>query len=146
MVNVFIEVEAGSCNRHKFNEKTLEHLGVRTEPLPYPYPYGFIIGTSADDGCCVDCYVITKSRLEPGTIVACEPAGLMEQYEGEEIDHKVLAVIPEQEMELGPKLLEELQEFIYAIFDTLPEAAVRVEGIVPKEAALRYLEAQQSAL
>ena len=105
MIKVLIQVEAGSCDRNLYNERTLEYLETQRGSRPYPYPYGFIIGTSATDGDCVDCYLITSDRLAAGTIVECEPIGLLLQDENGEVDHKVLAAIPGQEVVIGQELL-----------------------------------------
>src|SRR5262245_8044317 len=101
MIKVCIEVEAGSCEKHRYNEKTLEYQGTRWSARPYPYPYGFILGTRAADGDNVDCYLITTERLQAGTIVECEPIGLLEQDEDGEVDHKVLAALPGQDVNAG---------------------------------------------
>ena len=61
MIQVLIQVEAGSCDKHFYNERTLEYRETRRITRPYPYPYGFTIGTSAADGDCVDCYLITHA-------------------------------------------------------------------------------------
>jgi inorganic pyrophosphatase len=143
MIKMLIQVEAGSCDKKFYNERTLEYRETRHGSRPYPYPYGFIIGTSAADGDCVDCYLITNDPLKSGTIVECEPIGLLEQDEDGEADHKVLAAIPGQDVELGPELLRELQNFIYAIFARYPDMRVRVGPILPREAALHYLRASQ---
>lgn len=140
MIQVLIQVEAGSHEKNFYNEKTLEYRETRRGSKPYPYPYGFIIGTSAEDGDAVDCYIITKDILETGTIVECEPIGLLEQHEDGEIDHKVLAALPGQDVELGPELLKELQDFIYAIFARFPDAQVRVGPIQPRAAALNHIQ------
>src|SRR5262245_44996167 len=116
MIEVLIQIEAGSCDKAFYNERTLEYLETRRTARPYPYAYGFVIGTSAADGDCVDCYLLTRDSLQAGTIVACEPVGLLKQDEGGEIDHKVLAVLPGQDVALGHELLQELQEFIAALF------------------------------
>jgi inorganic pyrophosphatase len=115
-------------------------MGTLPGSLPYPYPYGFIIGTSAEDGACVDCYLITSDQVTSGTIVECEPVGLLLQDEGGEIDHKVLAVLPGQDVVLGPELLQELQEFIYAIFADASDMKVRVGPLLSREAALDHLQ------
>ena len=60
--------------------------------------------------------------------------------ENGEIDHKILAVLPGQDVTLGPELLEELQEFIYAIFAKYPDVEVRVGPILSRDAALDYLQ------
>lgn len=140
MIKMLIQVAAGSCDRKIYDERTLEYLETRPGTLPYPYPYGFIIGTSAEDGACVDCYLITSDQFPAGTIVECEPAGLLLQDEGGEIDHKVLAVLPGQDVVLGPELLQELREFIYAIFANAQDMKVRVGSLLSREAALDHLQ------
>ena len=57
MIQVLIQVAAGSCKRNLYDESTLEYLETRQASRPYPYPYGFVIGTNAVDGDCVDCYL-----------------------------------------------------------------------------------------
>jgi inorganic pyrophosphatase len=141
MTKVFIQVEAGSCEKKLYNEKTLEYKGTRQGSIPYPYAYGFILETSAgDDGDNLDCYVITKESLKPGTVVECEPIGLLEQHEGEELDHKILAVLPGQDVTVDENLLKELQDFIYAAFAEYPDVKVRVGPVHPREAALQYIQ------
>lgn len=139
MLMVCIEAEAGSRDKHVYDQKTLKHEGARRISHPYPYPYGFIVGTCAADGDNVDCYLITGENVKAGAIVECEPIGLLEQYEDEEVDHKVLATLPGQHVELGDELLKELRDFIYAIFAQFPEVRVNVGPILPREAALHYI-------
>lgn len=145
MIQVRIEVAAGSCERHRYNEKTLEYLGTRRTSRPYPYPYGFILGTRAADGDSVDCYLITRASLLAGTLVECEPIGLLEQDEDGEVDHKVLAALPGQHIELGQDLLQELRDFIYAVFAQWPDIHVQVGRLLPRQAALQHLQACREA-
>jgi inorganic pyrophosphatase len=143
MIQMLIEAEAGSRDKNLYNEKTLELRETRHILQPYPYPYGFIIGTRAEDGDAVDCYLITKDKLKAGNIVECEPIGLLEQFEDDEIDHKVLAALPGENVESTPELLKELQDFIYGVFAHFPEIQIRVGIIHPKEAALRHIQNYQ---
>jgi inorganic pyrophosphatase len=145
MIQVCIETEAGSCAKNRYDEKTLEYRGTRRSSRPYPYPYGFILGTKAADGDSVDCYLITPERLAAGTIVECEPIGLLEQNENGEIDHKVLAALPGQDVEVSPTLLAELRAFIYAVFAQVPDARVQVGRLLPREAALQHIQAWREA-
>lgn len=140
MLKMLIQVAAGSCDRRIYNERTLDYLETRPGSLPYPYPYGFIVGTSAEDGACVDCYLITNEPVIAGSLVECEPVGLMLQDEGEEMDHKILAALPGQNIIPGPELLQELQEFISAAFAAHPEIQVRVGPLLSREAALEHIE------
>lgn len=141
MIKVCIQVAAGSREKNLYDEKTLAFKKAVRVSRPYPYPYGFILGTSAQDGDSLDCYIITGERLQAGAVVACEPAGLLEQHEGEEIDHKILAALPGQEVLLSQSLLQELQDFIYAVFAEFPQERVRVGPMRPREAALRHIQA-----
>jgi inorganic pyrophosphatase len=106
---------------------------------PYPYPYGFIIGTKGDDEEAVDAFIITDKRLEPGSTVQCEPVGLLELFEGDEHDHKVLAVLPGEQVPLDDGVHAKLKDFIYTIFTRFPEIQVRVGEILPKESALKHI-------
>ena len=141
MLKVLIQVAGGSTNRRIYNERTLEYKETRKGTLPYPYPYGFILGTWSEDEACVDCYVITQDSLQAGSIVECEVVGLLEQHEGEEIDHKVLAVLPDEQVDLNQVVEVRLQNFIYKAFAGHPEIKVTVGHILPREEALRHIEA-----
>jgi inorganic pyrophosphatase len=145
MIKMLIQVATGSCDRKIYNESTLEYLETRSGSQPYPYPYGFIVGTSAADGACVDCYLITNDKVTAGSIVECEPVGLLLQDEDGEIDHKVLAVIPGQVVTIDQELLRELQEFIETIFAEDPDMRVRVGPILPREAALNHIQKSGAA-
>ena len=140
MIKMLIQIEAGSCNRNVYNEKTLEYIRTSHGSHPYPFPYGFIVGTTAEDGGCVDCYLVTKNKVEAGSIVECEPAGLLEQHEDDEIDHKVLAVLPGEDTRLDEVVLDELQTFIKRIFSEFPDMNVRVGPVHPRAAALHHLQ------
>jgi inorganic pyrophosphatase len=140
MIKVLIQVAGGSTDRRIYNERTLEYKETRTGTMPYPYPYGFILGTWSEDEACVDCYLITHSKLQAGLIVECEAAGLLEQHEGEEIDHKVLAVLPGEQVDLNQEMGERLRNFIYTAFADHPEMKVTVGHILPRAEALRHIE------
>jgi len=141
MIQVLIQVEAGSHDKRSYNEATLEYRETQPGEYPYPYPYGFVIGTNAADGDCVDCYLITRDPLKAGTIVECEPMGLLHQLEDGEADHKILAALPGHHVALGQELLHELEHFIGAMFAAYPDVRVRIGPLLPREAALQHLEA-----
>jgi len=140
MIKVLIQVEIGSSQRRIYNERTLEYKETRLGKHPYPSAYGFIPGTSTEDGDCVDCFLLSKELVTAGSIVECEPLGLLEQHENDEIDHKVLAILPGEDIRLRPKVLEELTSFIHAIFSDYPGINVRVGPIHSRKAALKYIE------
>lgn len=145
-MEVFIEAERGSNEKGRYDERGFGRMGSRRAVVVYPYPYGFITGSKAGaDGDCADCYVITKERLREGARVECEALGLLEMFEGEEIDHKVIAGLRGDDVVLGQSLRDELEAFIHALFSSYPEAAVRVGRLLPAADALAYLERGQTA-
>jgi inorganic pyrophosphatase len=139
-IRVLVQVAGGSRQKKIYDEKTLEYRETQQTSLPYPYPYGFIIGTNAEAGDCVDCFLITRDQLTSGTVVECEPVGLLWQEEDGEIDHKVLAILPGQVSVLGQELLREFHEFMFTIFARHPEIKLKVGPILSREEALHHLE------
>lgn len=140
MVTVFVEAARGSREKHAYDETNLAYKGKGETLLPYPYPYGFILGTRTPEGDCVDCYLVTEQRFSPGERVEAEPAGLLEFFEEEELDHKVLATIPGEEVALNEELRERLESFIYGIFEMFPQMRVRVGELRSQEAAEGFVE------
>jgi len=145
MIQVLIQAIAGSYEKRLYNEKTLEYKGTRRVSRPYPYAYGFVLGTHAEDEEAVDCYLLTKDGVKSGAVVECEPIGLLEQDEDGEIDHKVLAAMPGQPAEVRPELLNELGDFIQAVFAEYPEVQVHVGRILSPEAARNYIQKFRNA-
>ena len=145
MIQVLIQAVAGSHEKSQYNEKTLEYKETRPVSRPYPYAYGFVLGTHAEDEEAVDCYVLTKDGIKSGTVVECEPIGLLEQDEDGEIDHKVLAAMPGQPVEVGQALRKELGDFIQAVFAEYPEVQVHIGRILPPEAARSYIQKFRNA-
>lgn len=141
MLQVFIENEAGSNLKHHHDEESLAFLRTERVGAAYPFPYGFVPGTRAPDGDCVDCFVVTGRPLRTGELVDCEPFGLMEQTEAGFVDHNVLAVLVGE----GPPDLEAVRPiltcFVREVFAGLPGREVTVGRFLPVEAASAYLEA-----
>jgi inorganic pyrophosphatase len=143
-VKIFIEVEAGSDLRHVYDAATFELLSTRRMPRPYPFPYGFIVGTTTADGDAVDCYVLTQRPIPTGTLVEGEPAGLLEQFEDGEVDHKVLATLP-GEVEPSPADVEGiLSDFIAALFRPHPMIRVEVGRILDADQAVAFIAASRT--
>jgi len=139
MLRVFIENEAGSDLKHHHDEVTLAFLRTEQVGAAYPFPYGFVPGTRAPDGDCVDCFVITGRPLRTGDLVDCEPFGLMEQTEAGFIDHNVLAVPVGERPPDVEALRPVLARFAREVFAGLPGREVTVGRFLPVEAVRAYL-------
>lgn len=138
-IRVLIQAAAGSTERLRHDEATLELVGVGRVPRPYPHAYGFVLETTAPDGDNADCYVLGADGLKPGSVVSCEVVGLLEQLESGEPDHKLLARTAGHERELPDRVLEVLQDFIGGVFAEHPDVDVRVGPIRSRDEAMAYL-------
>jgi inorganic pyrophosphatase len=138
-LQVLIEAEAGTNVRRIYDETTLGLLSSREVAAAYPCPYGFILGTRTD-GDAIDCYLITGEPIPAGTVVEAEAAGVLEQFEGREVDHKVLAVMPGSSTDLDPRVRETLDSFISELFRPYPLVKVRVGRLLDANEAMAFIE------
>ena len=88
----------------------------------------------------MDCYILGSGDYRSGSILECEPIGLLEQWEAGEPDHKVLAVLAGEDETLPAGILDILQDFIYGVFSEFPDYRVSVGPVRPKANAVAYLE------
>lgn len=58
----------------------------------FPFNYGFIAGTSGEDGDAVDVIVVSSSEMSPGTGIMVRPVGVLEMSDEEGPDAKIIAV------------------------------------------------------
>ena len=94
IVNVLIEIPAGSKNKYEF-DKDLGAFAldrVLYASVQYPYDYGFIPNTLADDGDPLDGMVIMDQPTFPGCVIAARPIGMLEMIDGGDRDEKILCV------------------------------------------------------
>lgn len=110
-IKVFIEQTGDSKKKNVFNQKTGKVLDTITIPLTYPYPYGYILDTKAPDDQELDCYVISDKKLMTGSIVECEPIGLVEWFEDGQIDHKILARLVDEQREVDDAVQWKITDF-----------------------------------
>ncbi len=94
LINVLIEIAAGSKNKYEF-DKDMNALAldrVLSSSVMYPYDYGFVPNTLADDGDPLDGMVIMDEPTFPGCVIAARPIGMMEMIDGGDRDEKILCV------------------------------------------------------
>src|SRR3990167_3056877 len=93
-IYVLIEIPQGSAIKYEM-DKTSGFIMVdrfNYTAMSYPFNYGFIPGTSAEDGDPVDVLVISSYAVSPGTVIAARPIGMLEMEDEAGIDTKILAV------------------------------------------------------
>lgn len=94
LVNVLIEIPAGSKNKYEF-DKDLNAFAldrVLYSSVAYPYDYGFIPNTLADDGDPLDGMVIIDQPTFPGCVIPAKPIGMLEMIDSGDRDEKIICV------------------------------------------------------
>lgn len=143
-MKVFIENEANTDLKNIFDEETLEFRKTYKVSRKYPFPYGFVLNTKSGDGDCLDCFVLTSKSLKSREVVEVEPIGMFEQIEDGKEDHKILAILPDEEFEIDEGAENILKEFTLHVFDHLPGKNMHVGRFMGKDEALKLLDRSTS--
>ncbi|MCL1467027.1 inorganic diphosphatase [Argonema galeatum] len=137
LINVLIEITAGSKNKYEY-DKELQAFAldrVLYSSVKYPYDYGFVPNTLADDGDPLDGMVIMDEPTFPGCVIAARPIGMLEMIDGGDRDEKILCV-PDKDpryaevrslKDLQPHRLYEIAEF-FKSYKNLEKKAVEILG------------------
>ena len=94
VVRAIIEIPKESSNKYEFDSGLGLFKLSRTlySPMHYPGDYGFIPGTIAEDRDPLDVLVLVASPSFTGCLFYVRPLGVLDMLDGEEHDHKILAV------------------------------------------------------
>ena len=152
-VNVIIEVPAASDPvKYEFDKDSGAIVVDRllSTPMHYPANYGFVPNTLSGDGDPADVLVVTPYQLQPGSVIAVRPVGvlLMEDEAGQ--DEKLLAV-PTQKLtklydtvesykDLPEILLNQIQHFFEHYNDLEHGKWVKVTGWAGVDEAKKLLQ------
>jgi inorganic pyrophosphatase len=138
-MNVFIETLKNSDMRTRYDETTFQRKGTFKVSSPYPYAYGFIVGSNKKGEDCLDCYVLTDKPLMEGQSLDCEPIFMIEVYEGEEEDHKVILKTFEYEIDDEKRVANTIKSFITKIFSKNPEVRISFGRTIGKEETIKFI-------
>jgi inorganic pyrophosphatase len=137
LINVLIEIPAGSKNKYEF-DKDLQAFAldrVLYSSVQYPYDYGFVPNTLADDGDPLDGMVLMDQPTFPGCVIAARPIGMLEMIDGGDRDEKILCV-PDKDpryanvkslSDIAPHRLEEIAEF-FKTYKNLEKKVTEILG------------------
>ena len=149
LLNVLIEIAAGSKNKYEY-DKDLQAFAldrVLYSSVHYPYDYGFIPNTLADDGDPLDGMVMMDEPTFPGCVIAARPIGMLEMIDGGDRDEKILCV-PDKDpryvkvqslKDVAPHKLDEIAEFFQS-YKNLEKKAVEILGWQDIEAVMPLVE------
>lgn len=153
LINVIIEIPAGSNNKYEIDKKTglisLDRANYTSSP--YPFDYGFVPQTLWDDGDALDVVVLTTYPLAPGILVEVRPVALIEMIDDGDSDYKIVGVPKNDRRWDGVKDLKDVNEHklkeIVHFFKTYKqlkkdgvEHSVEIKGIKDKKEALKAVE------
>lgn len=121
LINVLVEIPAGSKNKYEFDKEMNAFALDRVlySSVQYPYDYGFVPNTLADDGDPLDGMVMMDQPTFPGCVIAARPLGMLEMIDGGDRDEKILCVPAKDPRyaefkslkDVPPHRLEEIAEF-----------------------------------
>jgi len=137
LINVLIEIPAGSKNKYEF-DKDLGAMAldrVLYGSVMYPFDYGFIPNTLADDGDPLDGMVMMDQPTFPGCVIAARPIGMLEMVDGGDRDEKILCVPAKDPRyaevkslaDVAPHRLEEVAEF-FRTYKNLEKKVTEILG------------------
>lgn len=94
IINVVIEIPAGSNNKIEWNRDLAVFQLDRVEPIIFAKPtnYGFIPQTLDEDGDELDVLVITDQPLPTGIFLEAKIIGVMNFVDDDEVDDKIIVV------------------------------------------------------
>ena len=154
LVNLVVEIPAGSRNKYEFNQEAgvmaldrVLHSSVR-----YPFDYGFIPNTLAEDGAPLDAMVIMHEPTFAGCLIQVRPIGILDMLDEGAHDGKLLCVPaadPNQRginsiRQIAPVQLEEVAEF-FRTYKSMEGRVVDILGWLDADAVPALIEACSAA-
>ena len=151
-INVVIEVPiGGEPVKYELDKKSGAIFVDRIlhTPMRYPANYGFVPQTLGGDGDPIDCLVMNRWGLMPGSVIRCRPVGVLFLEDEAGGDEKLLAV-PEiatspyyadvmEGTDLPKIVLEQIEHFFTHYKDLEPEKWVRIGHWGGREDALEVI-------
>jgi inorganic pyrophosphatase len=94
LINMVVEIPLGAVNKYEYDKELHVFRLDRTlfSPVHYPGDYGFVPSTLAGDGDPLDVLVLVDQPTFPGCVVEVRPVGMLEMFDQESRDEKILAV------------------------------------------------------
>jgi inorganic pyrophosphatase len=113
VINVVVEIPAGSSHKIEWNRELAVMQLDRVEPAIFAKPtnYGFIPQTLDEDGDELDALIITDQPLPTGIFLEAKIIGVMKFIDDDEVDDKIV-VVPADDRSTGNAInsLEDLSK------------------------------------
>ncbi len=156
LVRMIVEIPKDSTNKYEYDKK----LGVFRidralySPMHYPGDYGFIPGTLAEDNDPLDVLTLVQNGSFPGCMIEVRPVGILNMFDQNESDEKVLAVPNRNPRydgihtmdQIFPHVRREIEHF-FTIYKELEGKVTEMRGWGgPKEARKAIMESRKKYL
>ena len=151
-INVIIEVSAQSNVKYEMNKESGALMVDRFlhTPMFYPANYGFLPHTLADDGDPLDALVITRFKLQEGSVIKARPVGVLIMEDEKGMDEKIICV-PAKKLDkayenvndindLPEQVLAEIKHFFEHYKDLEKGKWVKVQDIQNAEKAKEIIK------
>ncbi|MBP7096690.1 MAG: inorganic diphosphatase [Spirochaetia bacterium] len=138
-MNVFIEGEAGSKIRYRYDERTLAPEGSRELRAERPYAYGFVPGTATARDDALDVWVVPGTGLAHGTSAECRILDVFMFREGDELEAKLVATELAEMGGVGEDARKRIEAYLVEVFKEWPELRVAAGPLEGKERAIAIL-------
>jgi inorganic pyrophosphatase len=150
LINVVIEIGAGSNNKIEWNRKLATFELDRVEPDAFPKPtnYGFIPQTLDEDGDELDVLLVTEHPLPMGVFLKARVLGVMKFEDDSEVDDKIIAVpaddrnngdVYQQLKDLPPRLIEKIEHHFNHYKDLYKPDSTKVKSFEGLDEAKRVI-------
>ena len=147
-----VEIPKGSRNKYEWDEglNAIRFDRFLFSSVVYPLDYGMIPETLAEDGDPLDAMVAVSEPTFPGCVIPVKPIALFKMRDEKGVDDKVICVPfqdpnwnhAERLEDLPEQLRDEISHF-FAVYKTLEQKAVEVDGWYSREDALKVIEEAQ---
>lgn len=137
VIDVFIEIPAGSQNKYEYDEKegVFKLDRVLFSPMFYPTEYGYIKNTLALDGDPLDVLVYATNPTFPGCVIESRIIGVLNMSDDKGQDEKLLAVPTEDPRFEGVKTLDDVPRHVldeiahfFEVYKDLEKKETKIEG------------------
>lgn len=139
VVKMKVEIPKNSRIKYEVDKDTGEIVADRLIHFPYPENYGYVPDTLADDGDPLDIFLMSEHEFAPGSVVEVVVIGMVEMWDNDEKDNKLIAVfdcegrVPYQDLKL-----KAIRNFL-----TIYKADVFLGKTADTGAAVKYLKYTQ---
>jgi inorganic pyrophosphatase len=151
-LHCLVEIPKGSRNKYEWDEglKAIRFDRFLFSSVVYPLDYGMIPDTLAEDGDPLDAMVAVSEPTFPGCVIPVKPIALFKMRDEKGVDDKVICVpfqdpnwnTAERLEDLPVQLRDEISHF-FAVYKTLEQKDVEVDGWYAREEAVKVIEDAQ---